>query len=148
MILTCWLLLFWWFEKCMQQLRWRLIEVLRSIGQDHYSRKPYLWKKLDAVRVSNYIKNKMNVLTRHYSDVMMSATASQITSLTIVYSNDYSGADQRKTPKLRVTGLCVRKSLVTCEFPAQKASNAKMLRFDGVILILEQDKSGLSPKFK
>ena len=32
----------------------------------------------------------------HYSDVIMGATASQITSLTIVYSTVYSGADRRK----------------------------------------------------
>ena len=32
----------------------------------------------------------------HYNDVMMSAMAYQITSLTIVYSVVYSGADQRK----------------------------------------------------
>ena len=31
----------------------------------------------------------------HYSDVIMSATASQTTSLHIVYSAVYSGADQR-----------------------------------------------------
>ena len=34
--------------------------------------------------------------TGHYSDVIMGAMASRITSLTIVYSNVYSGADQRK----------------------------------------------------
>ena len=33
---------------------------------------------------------------RHYSDVTMGAIASQITSLTIVYSTVYSDADQRK----------------------------------------------------
>ena len=32
----------------------------------------------------------------HYSDVMMGAIASQITSPTIVYSTIYSGGDQRK----------------------------------------------------
>ena len=31
----------------------------------------------------------------HYSDIIMNAMASQITSLTIVYSTVYSGADQR-----------------------------------------------------
>ena len=41
--------------------------------------------------------------------------ASQITILTIVYSNVYSG----------VAGLCAGKSPVTGEFPAQKASNAE-----------------------
>ena len=41
----------------------------------------------------------MNVLKLenvHHSDVIMSTMASQITSLTIVYSSVYSGADQRK----------------------------------------------------
>ena len=42
----------------------------------------------------------------------MSAMVSQITILKIVYSSDYSGADQRKHP-------------VTGEFPAQRASNAE-----------------------
>ena len=35
-------------------------------------------------------------LATHYSDVIMGAMASKITSLTIVYSTVYSGADQRK----------------------------------------------------
>ena len=33
---------------------------------------------------------------KHYNDVIMSAMASQITKLTIVYSTVYTGADQRK----------------------------------------------------
>ena len=33
---------------------------------------------------------------QHYPDATMGAVASQITSLTIVYSTVYSGADQRK----------------------------------------------------
>ena len=41
----------------------------------------------------------------HYSDVMTDAMASQITSLPIVNSTVYSGADKGKTSKLRVTGL-------------------------------------------
>ena len=36
------------------------------------------------------------ILNLHYSDIIMTATASQITSLTIVYSTVYSDADQRK----------------------------------------------------
>ena len=51
----------------------------------------------------------------------MDTIASQITSLTIVYSTVYS----EKTSKLRVTGLCVGKSPETGEFPAQMASNAE-----------------------
>ena len=54
----------------------------------------------------------------------MSATASQITILTIVYSTVYSGADQRNI-KLRVTDFCVGNSPLAGEFPAQRASNAE-----------------------
>ena len=36
----------------------------------------------------------------HYNDVIMSAVASQTTSLTIVYSTVYSGVDQRKHQSL------------------------------------------------
>ena len=61
----------------------------------------------------------------HYNDVIMGAMASQITSITIVSSTVYSGADQRKKSNLRVTGLCVGNSQVTGEFPAQRASNAE-----------------------
>ena len=61
----------------------------------------------------------------HYNDVIMSAMASQISSLTIVYSTVYSGVDHRKKSKLHVTSLCEGNSPVTSEFPAQKASNAE-----------------------
>ena len=89
----------------------------------------------------------------HFDDVIMAAMASQITSLTIVYSTVYSGADQRKYqrsaslrlfpflyapfvrlymyrrldrgPVLRVTGLCAGNPPGTSEFPAQMASNAE-----------------------
>ena len=61
----------------------------------------------------------------HYGDVTMGAIASQITSLTIVYSIVYSDAEQRTHQKLRVTGLCVGNSPGTGEFPAQMASNAE-----------------------
>ena len=37
-----------------------------------------------------------DIRNHHYNDVIMSAMASQITSLTIVYSTVYSGAEQRK----------------------------------------------------
>ena len=64
----------------------------------------------------------------------MSVMASQITSLTIVYSSVYSGADQRKISKLHATGFCAENSPVTGEFPAQMASNSEMFPFDYVIM--------------
>ena len=57
------------------------------------------WLKIDGhssrnmgTRVVEFCYNTVN----HYGDVIMSMTASQITSLAIVYSTVYSGADQRK----------------------------------------------------
>ena len=64
----------------------------------------------------------------------MSAMASQITSLMIVYSIVYSGADKKKTSKLRVTGVCAGNSPMTGEFPAQRASNAEMFPSDDIIM--------------
>ena len=61
----------------------------------------------------------------HYNDVIMSAMASQITSLTIVYSTVYSRRRSKKTSKLRVTGLYEGNSPVSDEFPSQTVSNAE-----------------------
>ena len=68
----------------------------------------------------------------HYNNIIMSAVASQITSLTIVYSIVYSGADERKSQSsasLAYMCVCVwgggGDSPVTGEFFAQRASNAE-----------------------
>ena len=60
----------------------------------------------------------------HYRDVMMDTMASQITSLTIVFSTVYAGADQKniKTPR---HWPCEGKWPVTGELPAQRATNAE-----------------------
>ena len=54
----------------------------------------------------------------HYGNVIMGAFASQNTILTIV-SQPFIQAQIKKTPKLRVTGLCAGNSPVIGEFPAQ-----------------------------
>ena len=61
----------------------------------------------------------------HYSDVIMSAIASQITGISIVYPAVCSGVNQRKHQKLRVTCLSEGNSPVIREFPAQRASDAE-----------------------
>ena len=57
----------------------------------------------------------LHIFTMHHNDVIMGAIASQITSLTIVYSTICSGTDQIIS-KLRVSGLCGGKSPGTGEF--------------------------------
>ena len=68
----------------------------------------------------------MQVKSGHNNDVIMSTMASQITSLMIVYSSVYSGTDQRNhQSSVCITGICEGNSLVTGEFPAQRASNTE-----------------------
>ena len=74
-------------------------------------------------RVLNVISGSW--LPIHYTDVIMSAIASQITSLRIVYSTVLFRRRSKKTSKLRVAGLCEGNSPGTGEFPAQIASNAE-----------------------
>ena len=55
----------------------------------------------------------------------MSMMVSQITSLTIVYSTIYSGANQRKQQSSVSLACCEGNSPVTGEFPSQMASYAE-----------------------
>ena len=75
----------------------------------------------------------MSVMTFHSIGILilcilyrgiMSAMVSRITSVSIVYSTVCSGAD-KKTSKIRVTGLCVGNSPVTGELPTHRANNTE-----------------------
>ena len=72
----------------------------------------------------------------HYDDVILGAMASKITSLTIVYSTVYSGADQSKHQSSASLAFVWGISPGTGEFPAQMASNKEIFPFDDVIMIL------------
>ena len=61
----------------------------------------------------------------HYSDVIMTTMEFQITSLTIVNSTVYSGADQRYNIKAPRDWPLWGEFAITGEFPAQRASNAE-----------------------
>ena len=62
---------------------------------------------------------------KYDGDVIMGTMASQITSLTIVYSTVYSDVDQRKHQSSVLLAICAGNSPGTGEFPAQMASNAE-----------------------
>ena len=71
-------------------------------------------------------------LTPHYSDVIMSAIASPITGVLIVYSTVCSGADQRKHRAPR--HWSVWGEITGDLFPAQKPATRNMFPFDDVIM--------------
>ena len=56
---------------------------------------PWCWRK-SPLHLSESWKTSIRILNIHYTDVIMTTMASQITSLTVVYSIVYSGVDQRK----------------------------------------------------
>ena len=91
----------------------------------HGSANVKLYSFLCRVPEQTFELNKHSSCMHHYNDVIMGAIASQITSLTIVYSAVYSDADQRKHESSASLAFVRWISSVTGEFPAQMASNAE-----------------------
>ena len=80
------------------------------------------WRIYAALGCWIYLRKHKNTFAflSHYYDVMMSAMASQITSLTIVYPIINSGADQRKHQSSASLNFCSGNSQVTGEFHSQR----------------------------
>ena len=72
---------------------------------------------------------------RHYSDAIMGAIASQVTSLTIVYSTVYSGADQRKHQSSASLAFVREIHRRPVNSPHKGPVARKMFPFDDVIMV-------------
>ena len=83
----------------------------------------------------NHDKPPMNVL--HYSDVIMGTLASQITSLTIVYSADYSDSDQRKHQSSASLAFVWGIHRGPVNSPHKWPVTPKMFPFDDVIMLIK-----------
>ena len=70
----------------------------------------------------------------HYDNAIMGAMASQITSLTIVYSTVYSGADQRKHQSSTSLAFVQGIHLWPVNSPHKGPVTRKMFPFDDVIM--------------
>ena len=83
----------------------------------------------------------------HYCDVIMGAVASQITSLTIVYSTVYSDADQRKHQSSASLAFVRRNHRRPVNSPHKWPVTQKMFPFDDVILkrMVVGDAGGIAP---
>ena len=71
----------------------------------------------------------------HYNNVIMSAMASQITSLAIVYSTAYSGTDQRKHKSSASLAFVRRIHRWPVNSPHKGSVTRKMVPFDDVMMI-------------
>ena len=92
------------------------------------------WKShilLERVNISDMSQSSISY---HYSDVIIGPMASQITSLTIVYSTVCSGADQRKYQSSASLAFVrgIHRWLVNS--PHKGPVTRKMLPFDDVIM--------------
>ena len=77
---------------------------------------------------------KCDISWDHYNDVTMGSIASQITSLTIVCSADYSGADQRKHQSSASLALVRGIHRGPVNSPHKRPLTRKMFPFDDVIM--------------
>ena len=73
-------------------------------------------------------------LLHHYSDIVMGAMVSQITSLTIVYSTVYSGADQKKHQSSASLAFVREIHRWPVNSPHKWSVTRKMFPFDDVIM--------------
>ena len=73
--------------------------------------------------------------TRHYDDVIMTMLASQITSLTVVYSIVYSGVNQRRHQSSASLAFVWEIHRGPVNFPHKWPVTRKMFPFDDVIMI-------------
>ena len=84
----------------------------------------------------------------HYGDVIMTAIASQITTLTIVYSTVYSDADQRKHQSSASLAFVQGIHRGPVNSPHKWPVTRKMLPFDDVIMALWCNNVALSHCYK
>ena len=79
------------------------------------------------------VSHASNTISEHYNDVIISAVASQITSLTIVYLIVHSGANQRNHQSAASLAFVWGSHRLPVNSPH------KMLPFDDVIMKFDND---------
>ena len=110
-----------------------------------------LIKFLIPVWICNFIYYKstrtFNGATARYNDVIMGAIASQINSLTIVYSTVYSGADQRKHQSSASLAFVWWIHQGPVNSPHKWPVTRKMFPFDDVIMEVWEGIGNFIPQF-
>ena len=84
-------------------------------------------------------KRGSNLKSYHYNDVIMSAMASQITSLTIVYSTVYPGTDKRKHQSSASLAFVMGIHRWPVNSPHKGPVTRKIFSFDDVFVIHQYD---------
>ena len=95
---------------------------------------PHIYETRSASFVGERYMDNHSPVSNQYNDVIMSAMASQMTSLTIVYSTFNSGADQRKHQSSASLAFVREIHRKPVNSPHKKSVTRKMFPFDDVII--------------
>ena len=97
----------------------------------------YLRTENEACWRGSYLIRSHRDLSSHYNDVIMGAIASQITSLTIVFSTIYLDTDQRKHQSSASLASVRGIHRVPVNFPHKWPLSRKMFPFDDFIMLYD-----------
>ena len=140
-IIAIWFEMIWWFIWLeTAEILWVCAFPIISVGNWYTN---YGRRCRKTLRARNFCVGNINIYKwyrfaqffNHYDDVIMTMLASQMTSLTVVYSIAYSGVNQRKhqsSASLAFVGEIHREPV---NFPHKWPVTRKMFPFDDVIMI-------------
>ena len=104
---------------------------------NHYQK--HWWPRSMTLDHSGLIPSIHKTISRHYDDVIMTMLASQITSLTAVYSIVYSDVNQRKHQSSASLAFVREIHRGPVNFPHKWPVTWKMFPFDDVIMCKRQE---------
>ena len=143
------LLLQTWSSEPPQYYPWRLEASSRALMSDPLCTLMHSWGNRSQSLVCTLSDEKNHDYMCHqrfavnYGDVIMGTMASQITSLTIVYSTVYSGADQTKYQSSASLTFMKGTHRWPVNSPHKKPVTRKMFPFDVVIMYYSFEKTFL-----
>ena len=120
----------WWFETPSRPL-WLSQKPLHPELTPWWSFLFCRWCKLPHSPAQPRMVRESSI---HYNNVIMSVIASQITSLTIVYSRSYSGANQRKHQSSASLAFVRGIHRWPVNFPHKRTVKRKIFPLDDVIM--------------
>ena len=104
------------------------------VGQGHLVIYINIDRYLTTTNHNNALTMRVYNMSRHYSDAILSAMASQITSLKIVYPTVYSSTDQRKHQSSACLAFVRGIHRWPVNSPHKGPVTQKMFPFDDVIM--------------
>ena len=108
--------------------------ILRSMRR-HWTNNVIEWSATCNVLAWRQVRFLTGITIYHYSEVIMNAMASQITSFAIVYSTVYSGTDQRKHQSSASLAFVRGIHRWPVNSPHKGPVTRKMFPFDDLIMI-------------